>query len=345
MKKYMNYRRLTTRAAVLSVAVVLCACGGPSAQEGAAVRDEAIKVKTERVYLQAVPQTYEFTATVEANAVNRIAPQQGGRIDRIYVEVGDRVAAGTKLVQMEEASLKQSRAQLDNLETSFARIDELYKIGGISKSDWDAQKTALEVARTAYQNLSSNTQLLSPISGIVTARNYDSGDLYGGSPILEVQQISPVKLLINISERYYTAVSKGMTVSVRVDVYGDEEFEGKVSLIYPTIDGQTHTFPVEVVIPNRDLRIRPGMYARVTVNFGDEQYVVIPDQAVVRQSGSGDRFVYVYNADGTVSMNRVVLGRRLDNAYEVLSGVPDDAQVVVAGQSKLTNGSKVEIVK
>lgn len=345
MKKYMNCNRVTAMTAVLAAAAVMCSCSGKTADEGATVQDETVQVKVEKVYSQSVPQKYEFTATVEANAVNRIAPQQGGRIDRIYYEVGDRVAAGAKLVQMDEATLKQSRAQLSNMETSFKRIDELYAIGGISKSDWDAQKTALEVATTAYENLAENTQLVSPISGIVTARNYDSGDLYGGTPILEIQQMSPVKLLINVSENHYTAVSKGMSVDVRVDVYGDEVFQGKVSIIYPTVDAQTHTFPIEITIPNQDLRIRPGMYARVTINFGDKEYVVIPDKAIVRLSGSGDRFVYVYKQDATVQMNRVTLGRRIEDAYEVSAGVENGDDVVIAGQSKLSNGAKVEIVK
>ena len=341
----MKFRTITPIVLLCGTVVLAMSCSSEQQNQGAMVRDDAVKIKVEQVYRQAVPQTYEFTATVEANAVNHIAPMQGGRIDHIYVEVGDAVKSGQKLAQMDEASLKQAESQLENLRTSFQRIDELYKIGGISKSEWDAQKTALEVAETAYQNLSENTRLVSPITGIVTARHYDSGDLYGGSPVLEIQQMTPVKLIIHVSENHYAAVSKGMSVAVKIDVYGDETFEGTVSLIYPTIDAQTHTFPIEITIPNKDLRVRPGMYARVTVNFGDKDYVVIPDKAIVRLSGSGDRFVYVYNNDGTVTMCRVVLGRRIADAYEIISGVEHDAQVVIAGQSRLTNGAKVEIVK
>ena len=121
------------------------------------------------------------------------------RIDRILVEVGDRVSKGQKLVSMDEANLKQTKFQLDNQEIEFKRMDELYKVGGASKSEWDAAKMALDIKETAYRNLLENTSLLSPINGVVTARNYDSGDMYsGGEPVLVVEQITPVKLLINV---------------------------------------------------------------------------------------------------------------------------------------------------
>ena len=125
----------------------------------------------------------------------------------------------------------------------------------------------MDVAKTAYENLKENTILVSPINGIVTARNYDSGDMIGGEPVVTIEQMSPVKLLVNVSESFYTRVRKGMDVNVKVEVYGDEIFHGKVSLIYPTVDPQKRTFQVEIKLPNKDLKVRPGMFARVTMNF------------------------------------------------------------------------------
>ncbi|WP_278584182.1 efflux RND transporter periplasmic adaptor subunit, partial [Coprobacter fastidiosus] len=204
------------------------------------------------------------------------------------------------------------------------------------------QKTQLDVAKTAYENLKENTRLVSPINGIVTARNYDSGDMIGGEPVVTIEQMSPVKLLVNVSESFYTRVRKGMDVNVKVEVYGDEIFHGKVSLIYPTVDPQTRTFPVEIKLPNKDLKVRPGMFARVTMNFGTQNHVVAPDLSIIKQAGSGDRYIYVYK-DGKVSYNKVLLGRRMDDKYEIISGVSDGDQVVVAGQSRLTNGAEVSV--
>ena len=188
--------------------------------------------------------------------------------------------------------------------------------------------------------MKENTRLVSPINGIVTARNYDSGDMIGGEPVVTIEQMSPVKLLVNVSESFYTRVRKGMDVNVKVEVYGDEIFHGKVSLIYPTVDPQTRTFPVEIKLPNKDLKVRPGMFARVTMNFGTQNHVVAPDLSIIKQAGSGDRYIYVYK-DGKVSYNKVLLGRRMDDKYEIISGVSD--QVVVAGQSRLTNGAEVSV--
>lgn len=328
----------------LCAVVALGSCSGGKEQKVEKV-DEKPKVKLADVKARPVEQMHDYTATVEAEVKNNIAPSSPVRIDKIFVEVGDRVSKGQKLVQMDAASLKQLKLQLDNQEIEFKRVDELYKVGGASKSEWDASKMALDVKQTSYKNLLENTALLSPINGVVTARNYDNGDMYsGGNPVLTVEQITPVKLLINVSENYFTKVVKGAPVDVKLDVYGDEEFQGKISLIYPTIDPATRTFQVEIKLDNKDQRVRPGMFARVTLNFGTQENVVVPDLAIIKQAGSGDRYVYVYK-DGKVSYNKVELGRRMGAEYELKSGVPDNSQVVVAGQARLINGIEVEVEK
>lgn len=330
-------------AAVIGLVLSSCSGGKGSTGDGE-VTNEKPRVKVAYVESRAVDQIEEFTANVEAENTNSIAPSTPMRIKKILVEVGDNIKKGQKLVQMDEAALIQSRTQLENIRLEFTRTDELYKSGGVSKSAWDAQKTSLDVAQTAYDNLLENTVLLSPVNGVVTARNYDNGDLYNGTPILVVEQIKPVKVKINVSESYFSQVKLGMEAKLKFEVYGDEEFTGKVSLVYPTIDSQTRTFPVEITLKNADGRVRPGMFARVVMTFGVKDHVVVPDQAIVKQVGSGERFVYVYK-DGKVSFNRVVLGRRMDKEYELVSGVENGAQVVVAGQSRLNDGMDVELQK
>lgn len=340
MKKTWN---LALCAAVIGLVLSSCSGGKGSTGDGE-VTNEKPRVKVAYVESRAVDQIEEFTANVEAENTNSIAPSTPMRIKKILVEVGDNIKKGQKLVQMDEAALIQSRTQLENIRLEFTRTDELYKSGGVSKSAWDAQKTSLDVAQTAYDNLLENTVLLSPVNGVVTARNYDNGDLYNGTPILVVEQIKPVKVKINVSESYFSQVKLGMEAKLKFEVYGDEEFTGKVSLVYPTIDSQTRTFPVEITLNNADGRVRPGMFARVVMTFGVKDHVVVPDQAIVKQVGSGERFVYVYK-DGKVSFNRVVLGRRMDKEYELVSGVENGAQVVVAGQSRLNDGMEVELQK
>lgn len=324
---------------------LLMSCSGEKKDTATETHDEKVKVKIEQVSAQDVDQIADFTATVEANIKNNIAPQSPVRIEKLFAEVGDHVKEGQLLVKMDANNLKQAKVQLENQEVEFNRIDELYKVGGASKSAWDAQKTQLDISRESFNNLQENTQLVSPISGIITARNYDNGDMYsGGDPIFTVEKIRPVKLFVNVSESYFTQVKKGNEVDIKLDVYGDEVFKGKVSLVYPTIDAATRTFPVEIKIANADERVRPGMFARATMNFGTLNHVVAPDQAIVKQSGSGDRYIYVYK-NGKVSYQKVELGRRMGNKYEIVSGVDNGDQVVITGQNRLTNGMEVEIDK
>ena len=325
--------------------LLMSACTESKDKKGVDVISEKPRVKLATVTARQVDQILEYTATVEAEVKNNIAPASPVRIDHIYVEVGDKVSKGQKLVQMDAASLKQLKLQLDNQEIEFRRLDELYKVGGVSKSEWDASKMSLDVKKTSYRNLLENTSLLSPISGIITARNYDNGDMYNGNtPVLVVEQIVPVKLLINISENYFSKIKKGSPVKVKFDVFEGEVFNGKISLIYPTINAATRTFPVELVLDNEEMKVRLGMFARVEVNFGSENHVLVPDLAVVKQAGSGDRYVFVYEK-GKVRYQKVELGSRMGSEYELISGVDNNSQVVVAGHARLVNGTEVIIEK
>ena len=293
---------------------------------------------------QSVPQQTTYTSSVEAYAKNNIAPQQALRISKINVEIGDFVKAGQILAEMDGLQLQQAELQMKNNETEFQRLKGLYEAGGLSKSDLDAMELSYKVSKTTYQNLLDNTILRSPINGVVSARNYDKGDLYSmGQPIYTVEQIAPVKLLVGISEAEYSKVKKGNEVEISVDAFPGKSFKGTINRIYPTINQLTHTFNVEVIVPNKDYVLRPGMFARVTVRFGANNNVVIPDTAVIKQTGSGERFVYVLNADGTVTYQNVKLGVRNGSEYEVLEGIEDGAKVVVDGQARLRDGIKVRI--
>ena len=329
---------------VCGVCVASVACGSKKSAEVAEQPVEVAKpkVSTEVVKTQDVDMQSVFMGTVEGYAVNNITPQQPRRITRVLVDVGDRVSAGQKVAELDNSSLAQAKAQYDNAKASFERSDELYKFGGESKASWEAVKTQYEVAKLTYENLLENTTLVSPISGVITARNYDNGDMVAGQPIFVVQQISPAKVIISVSENLYSYLKKGMPVSIELDAFPGQTFEGKIHRITPSIDAATHTFPVEVVIPNGKEQIKPGMYARVTMKYGTRQNIVVPDRAVVKMLGSGDRFIYVYKADGTVSYQKVELGRRMQDKYEVLSGIADGDEVVVTGQSALKDGLAVE---
>ncbi|MCR5841063.1 MAG: efflux RND transporter periplasmic adaptor subunit [Bacteroidales bacterium] len=327
-------------------ALVCAACGQQNNEQPAPLAMEAVTpvVSVTPAVRQMVPQDAVYSSTVQANVVNNIAPQSAGRIQKLNVEVGDFVSAGQILAEMDRVQLDQAGLKLKNDETELARVKQLQAEGGVSQSDYEALELAFNVSKSSYQNLLENTILRAPVGGVVSARNYDRGDLYTmGQPVYTVQQITPVKLLVAISETDYTRVKRGDKVSLTVDALPGKTFTGSIVRLYPTMDAATHTFNAEVRVANAKRELRPGMYARVTVDFGASDSIVVPDAAVLKQQGSGQRIVYVLEPDQTVSIRTVTPGRHFGMNYEILSGLEEGTLVLTGGHTNLKSGDKVEV--
>lgn len=385
--------------------VGLCLCATFTSckkDKDAAVAEEVPQVKIVAVASEEIGQSETFTATVEGDVKNNISPNAPMRIKQILVEVGDNVSKGQVLAILDpttqlqvdaqlqgqqasikgqqaslkgqQASVKSYEAQVKHTEAEMARIEALFKAGGVSQSDYDAMKVQLHTQQMAleaqreqlgalnsavsaqeaqlralqaqHKQLVENNRLVSPCNGVVTARNYDNGDMYTAQPVVTVEQTNRVKLMINVSEMFYSKMTKGMPVEIALDAYPGEKFAGTVSIVYPAIDAASHTFPVEILVENAEQKVRPGMFARATVNFEYLNHVVVPDEALVKQMGAGDRYVYVYEpAKKTVRYQKVQLGKHMGNKYEIMSGINVGDQVVIAGQTRLNNGKQVQVVK
>lgn len=355
----MKLSKTTAISSLLITAALplMCACSGKE-EKKTDEKDAKPVVKVETVQERTVDQLGNYTATVEAQAVNNISAAMSNRIKAIYVDEGMRVSKGQRLVVLDDVNstnyqiqVDNAKANLNNVQVEYNRALELYKIGGGTKQQLDQVETqlinaknALAAAQRTYRNAAENTVLTSPINGVVTKRNYDPGDMTGQLPILTISQVQPVKIVINVSESELPKVHKGMPATILFDTFGQEEFKGTITMTMPTVDPATRTFGVEITVPNPDSRILPGMFGRVQLNLGQAQRVVVPDRAVVKQQGSGNHYVYVYN-NGKVEFHQVELGQRLGDAYELLSGVEDGSQVVVSGQNNLANGKEVTLAK
>lgn len=333
---------------MMAVALALCSCGGKKAQKGAAaVKEEQLPaVKVVDAKSEIVPIDEKYSVTLQAYAINNIAPQSGGRIISIKAEVGDFVQKGQVLAQMDKAQLEQAELQLNNLKSEYDRAKALYEKGGVSKSDFETIELQYKVANTTYENLLTNTILKSPLNGVVSARNYDEGDMYTMSaPLYVVQQINPIKAFVAVSEKNYSLLKKGIEVEFTPEALNGKTFVGKVTRIHPTVDAATHTIVAEVTINNPKFELRPGMYSSARVIFSKGDAIVVPDTAVLKQQGSGVRTVYVLKADGTVELRIVEVGRHIGSEYVILSGVQAGEKVVVSGQSLLRSGIKVEVIE
>lgn len=345
MKKSVFFTMAAVAAGTIMPTLFLSSCG--KAEEKAAATseaDELPRIEIDMARRMEVPQLKEYTATVEAENINNIAPATPNRIKKINVEVGDHVRAGQTLVELDTSNAQQLRINLDQIEREYNRAVSLLEIGAGTQQAVDQLRAQLDAARSQYDNMMENTVLTSPVTGVVTARNYDPGDMCGSMPVLTVGQLTPeVKVMINVSENDMNTLRQGMPVSVTFDAFPGETFSGKIARIYPTVDTATRTFGVEVRIANGAERIKPGMFARVEVNLGSKNNVVVPDRAIVKQTGSGNKYVYVYSG-GRVSYNKVELGQRLDENYELLSGIADGDTVVITGQTRLADGVEAIIL-
>jgi len=323
---------------------LVCACSQKKQEAANAAVQADPKVAVDTARMQEVLLDDTYSTSVEAYAVNNIAPQSAGRIKSIQTEIGSFVSKGQLLATMDDLQLQQANIKLANDQIEYDRLKALLDEGGVSQSDFDQIEMTLKLDKTNVENLRQNTYLESPLNGVVTARNYDVGDMYSMSqPIFTVQQITPVKLLVGITESSYTKVKIGQKVTITVDAFPGETFSGSIVRLYPVMNQASHTFNVEVHVTNGDHRLRPGMYAKVNVVLGLNNSVVIPDSAIVKQQGSGVRTVFVL--DGNVAKSKIVtLGRHIGDKYEVLTGLYDGEVVVVKGARSLKNNQKVEVI-
>ena len=369
-------------AVILFAAAALAGCKGKNGA-GDVQQDNRVLTKTETAESATVQLTEEFTSEIEPFRENDITPAASGvHIDRILVEVGDPVREGQLIVTLDPTQYTQQLVQLKTVEDEnnrllpdyeaggisahYNRLLPVYEAGGISAQQIQQAKAQLDVQREVVANLKKNIEVRSPITGVVTARNYESGDLFSAQPILHIMQIDPLKVIANISEQYFPNVKVGMPVELKVDIFPDQTFTGTVSLIYPALDPTTRTFKVEVKVPNARRTLRPGMYARTIFNMGQKEGVMVPDVAVQKQVGTAERFVYVIEGDSVARRRRVderrhivdrvdILsgvgedkdvadtGRQVGDRVDILSGVGADEAVAVTALSKLYDGAKVEI--
>jgi membrane fusion protein (multidrug efflux system) len=141
-------------------------------------------------------------------------------------------------------------------------------------------------------------------------------------------------------------LKKGMKATVKVDIYPQREFRGEVFRVYPTISADTRTFSVELIINNADEVLRPGMFARVSLDLGEATALTVPAIAVSKQEGTNDRYVFIAEGDTTARKIRVEIGERYDDKVEIISdGIKEGDPLIVSGQEKLMDQSHITIVR
>ena len=329
---------------LLALTVLLAAsCGGQKEQQQMEQRAEL--VETAALAISDISRELEFSTTLEGWQTVNVAPSVTGKIEHIYVEVGTTVAAGTMLVRMDQNQYTTTKLTYANLGVEMQRMESLRESGAVSQQAYDQTRLSYEQTKESLAFLEKNTYVRAPFAGVVSARNYEDGELYSGQPILVLTQIHTLRAQIAIPEGYYPNMHKGMKVDIASDIYPGETFPATIEIVYPTVDPASHTFQARLRIPNGNLKLRPGMYVKTKMSMGMARAMVVPYQSVLKLTGSNDRYVFV--DDGGVARRVFVkLGQRFDENIEIISDELQEGQrLVVVGQGKLVDGSKLNVTK
>jgi RND family efflux transporter MFP subunit len=338
-------------------ALVIASCSSkPATGENIAATDSvaaAVPVKVMELTKSKIARTIDYTATILPFEEVNMAPSTPGRIEKIYVEVGDRVTKGSNLFLMDRTQLYQLKLQLANLGKDLERLDTLLKSGSAKQQQYDQLKTQYDVTKTNVDFMEENTLLRAPFNGIVTGKYFEDGEMYSGAPsspsgksaVITVMQINPLKVNVSISEQYYPLIKRSMKAEVTADVYKNEKFTATVFRIAPTVNSATRSFNVELELGNREELLKPGMFVRLSMDLGEVETFVVPANTILLQEGTNIRYVFV-DDNGTARRIDVIPGKRFNDLVEIVSdNLKEGDKLIVEGQAKLITGNKTEITK
>jgi len=345
--------------------------GGP----GAGVR--VVSVGLGQAQMGAVREEILLTGALKPKEQVDVNPKASGRIEQVYVYVGDQVDAGDPIAELEDselsqqvkraeaaqavtrAALDQRRAELANSKAELARAEELLKQGLIPKQEYEARQTGYRVVQaqvrlaqaqvdqaqaevTEFEIRLEQTQVYAPMAGHVAKRYLDAGALvYPSTPIVNLVNLSTMVTMANVPEREVAKLRVGNKAQVQVDAFMDRKFEGRIARIAPVLDAATRSALVEVEIPNDDAGLKAEMFARVTLDLeSTRQSVLIPREALVYRGTQPG--VYVLLSKRPI-FRSIETGLMQGEAVEVLANLESGTAIVTQGASMLTEGDQIRI--
>lgn len=335
MKKYLIY------AAALLIAFTGCKKTTEAEQTEEQVREEL--VSTTVLHPHEIQRIITLSGNLQGYQTVNVAPSLTGKIEHIYVEVGDRVRKNDSLVRMDQQQFRTTQLTYNNLQIEMSRMDGLIQTGSVSQQSYDQVKLQLAQTKESLNFLNTNTYVRAPFSGVISAKNYEDGELYSGQPIVVLTQVDKLKTLVAIPETYIPQVKNGMKMTLTTDVYPDKTFPAYIEVVYPTIDAASHTFQVKVVVPNSEGLLRPGMYINTTLGLGRENVITAPYSTVLKLIGANNRYVFL-NENGYAKRVDVEMGQRFGDEVEISAPeIVDGVELVTKGEAKLIDGVKLKV--
>ena len=334
------------RKNILYILAALALIGCGSKESTATQEEERVEqVRTTVLQPREIEREISVSTNLQGYLTQNVAPSLTGKIEHIYREVGDRVSKGADLVRMDQTQYKTTKISLANLEIERNRVKQLLKTGSATQQQYDQIVTQFNSTKEQLDFLQTNTYVKAPFSGVISAKNYEVGELYSGQPILVLTQIDKLKALVAIPEAYFPQFKAGMKLTLTSEIYPDKVFPATVEVVYPTIDAASHTFQIKIVIPNSKNLLRPGMYVTTTIGLGKANTIVAPYQSVEKLVGANDRYVFI-NENGRAKRVAVELGQRFDQEIEIIAPeIVPGVELVTTGQHKLVDGVKINVVE
>lgn len=338
MKKYALF-------ALAALSLVACNKANTKKKTTDAQTVRTEQVRTTILHPREIQREISLSTNLQGYLTQNIAPSLTGKIEHIYCEVGDKKQIGDNLVRMDQTQYKTTKIALANLATELNRVEQLLRSGSATQQQYDQLKAQYDQSKEQLEFIEQNTYVKAPFAGVISAKNYENGELYAGQPIVVLTQINRLKALVAIPETYFPKVKEGMALTLTTDIYPDKAFPATIEVVYPTVDVSSHTFQVKIIVPNNQLLLRPGMYVTTTIGLGKENVIVAPYQAVEKLVGANDRYVFL-NQDGYAKRVAVELGQRFDQDVELISDeITDGVEMVTTGQHKLVDGVQLNVIQ
>ncbi|MYN14141.1 efflux RND transporter periplasmic adaptor subunit [Pusillimonas sp. TS35] len=318
------------------------------AQGGGAGKKGNPRVEVVPVEQQAVPRGISAVGSLRSEDAVVLRAEVAGRITDINFKEGGHVAKGQVLVRLDDsvarAELKQAQANLRLASSQYQRARQLAEQGFISKqardeaaSQFGVQEAAVALARARLEK----TVIIAPFDGLIGLRNVSVGDyINAGSDLAPLESVDPLKVDFRIPEQYFADVRVGQKLNLSFDALPGQAREGVVGAISPLVDVGGRSLLLRATVPNTDGALRPGMFARVQLEFSDSLALVVPETAL---SPSGES-QYVYRvADGRAERIEVRVGSRRQGKVEIIGRIKAGDKVVVSGLQKIVDGREVDI--
>ena len=309
---------------------------------------EPTPVKTAAVTRATLNVEVTAVGTLRADESVVIRSEIAGRVTAIHFKEGQTVRQNEPLITLDQAEyqaqLASSAAQLALEESSFRRLQDLDRKNLTSQQNLDEARARLDAARAQHELNRvrlDKTVIRAPFDGTVGLRQVSPGAyVKPGDDIANLESLGAIKLDFRAPETYLARLRAGQTLTVRVDAWPDQPFEGTIYAIEPGVDEETRTVLLRARLPNKGNKLRPGLFARVALILEQrENALVVPEQAIVP---IGQK-TFVYRVvDGKAAMTPVKLGLRRPGQVEIVEGVDAGDEVVTDGQLKIRDGAAVK---